>query len=65
MDCLNAVQIRFVAGYGDPANVPDEIKQAILMMVADLYEHRGEEVIGNEVQDRAESLLSKERLVTI
>lgn len=38
----NAVEIQFVAGYGNAAAVPNQIKQAILMTVAHLYEHRGD-----------------------
>jgi uncharacterized phiE125 gp8 family phage protein len=45
----NAVRIRFVAGYGAAADVPCEIKHAILLKVADLYEYRG----GDEGMDRA------------
>ncbi len=38
---INAVTIRFIAGYGDTAaTVPQQIRQAILMMVGHLYEHR-------------------------
>jgi uncharacterized phiE125 gp8 family phage protein len=64
-DGLNTVQIRFVAGYGLAADVPDEVKTAILMMVADLYSHRGDEAVSPDVRERAESLLRKERLVTV
>ena len=37
---LNAVQITFVAGYGNAASVPPEIKTSILMLAAHLYENR-------------------------
>lgn len=38
---LNAVAIRFVAGYGDSGvAVPQELRQAILLMVGHLYENR-------------------------
>lgn len=37
---LNAVQITFTAGYGNAAAVPPEIKTAILMLAAHLYENR-------------------------
>lgn len=52
LETINAVRIRFVAGYEDPtpasgesegetaSNVPAPIKAAILMMVADMYDHR-------------------------
>ncbi len=39
----NAVEIQFTAGYGDaPANLPLKIRQAVLLAVAHLYEHRGD-----------------------
>lgn len=37
----NAVAIAFTAGYGDAADTPPAIAQAILQIVAALYEHRG------------------------
>jgi uncharacterized phiE125 gp8 family phage protein len=56
LDAVNAVRIRFVAGYpesevdGSPedlaGNVPAAIKQALLMYIATLYEHRENTVIG-------------------
>lgn len=64
-DGINTVQIRFVAGYGLTADVPDEVKTAILMMVADLYSHRGDAAVSPDVRERAESLLRKKRLVTV
>ncbi len=64
-DGLNAVQIRFTAGYGLAADVPDEIKTAILMMVADLYTNRGDEAISPAVWHRVKSILDKERIVTV
>ena len=37
----NAVQVRFIAGYGpDPSNVPGAIRHAMLMIIGHLYEHR-------------------------
>lgn len=43
----DAVTVRFVAGYGDAASdVPAAIRQAILMLVGDLYEHREGIVVG-------------------
>ncbi len=39
----NGVDVTFVAGYGaTAASVPDEIKQAILLLIGHLYEHREE-----------------------
>lgn len=39
-DQMNAIEVRFVAGYGDATDVPKAIKAAINMHVAGLYEHR-------------------------
>lgn len=40
---LNAIAIAFTTGYGDDASdVPDAIRRAILMIVADLYANRGD-----------------------
>jgi len=40
---FNGVNIRFICGYGDTAaTVPEEIKQAILLIIGHLYEHREE-----------------------
>lgn len=40
------VVIRYKAGYGDAASdVPQAIRQAILMLIAHLYEHRGDEAV--------------------
>jgi len=37
---LNGVNIRFVAGYGLAADVPEPIKQAVLLLIANWYENR-------------------------
>jgi uncharacterized phiE125 gp8 family phage protein len=40
---LNAVEIDFTAGYGDaPDDVPAPIREAMLEIIAFLYEHRGD-----------------------
>lgn len=42
-----AVTVSYTAGYGaTPANVPAPIKQWIMLRVGDLYENRGQEVVG-------------------
>lgn len=57
----NAVTIRFVAGYGNAgSDVPEDIIQAILLMVGDLYEHREEFITGtivSRIPRGAEALL--------
>lgn len=42
----NAVAVQFVAGYGSPGQVPETIKAAIRLMVADLYESRESYIVG-------------------
>lgn len=37
------IKITFVAGYGSAADVPDDLKTAIKMTAAWMYEHRGED----------------------
>lgn len=48
----NAIEIQYVAGYGAAAsNVPADIRQAILIMVAHFYEHREPIITGTIVSD--------------
>ncbi len=64
---FNAVTVRFVAGYGaSPESVPAAIRQAILILVAAMYENREPEVIGTisaEVRFSAHHLVAPYRLV--
>ena len=39
-DTLNVVHITYVSGYADADNVPQPLRQAVSMIVGDLYEHR-------------------------
>lgn len=40
---LQAIEIEFIAGYGDDAtSVPDELKNAVLMLISAMYENRGD-----------------------
>lgn len=58
---LQHIQIAMTAGYGDAAeDVPETIRQAILMLVAFLYEHRGD--AGGEMPKAAEWLLDRHKL---
>ena len=58
---LEHIQVSFIAGYGDDAeDVPETIKQAILLTTAFLYEHRGD--AGGEMPKAAEWLLDRHRL---
>lgn len=46
---ISGVRIRFVAGYGLAAAVPEWAKQAILLYVGDLYENREDTLIAQGV----------------
>lgn len=45
-DRLNAVQINFTAGHSTIGDVDNGIKQAILMVIADMYDQRGSIIHG-------------------
>lgn len=38
----DGIEIQFIAGYGTASDVPDQLKQAMLLMIAKLYEDRGD-----------------------
>ena len=46
----NAIEVQYVAGYSSPYAVPEPIRQAILQLIAHLYEHRGD--MGNYLEAR-------------
>lgn len=48
-DVTNAVTVRFVAGYGLAAAVPECIKQWILLRVEHYFDNRGPNVVGDSV----------------
>jgi uncharacterized phiE125 gp8 family phage protein len=56
----NSVIVRFVAGYANAAAVPEQIKQAILMLASSLYENPSDEVTGTQVN---QINLTSERLL--
>ena len=60
----NPITIRFVCGWTAAASVPYKIKAAIKLLCADLYEGRGEAVLGQTVTENktVERLLASERL---
>jgi uncharacterized phiE125 gp8 family phage protein len=46
LDILNPIMIQFVCGYGSKgSDVPQSIKHAILLFIAHLFEHRGDDGI--------------------
>ena len=59
------IKIVFVCGYGLAADVPENIKSAILLKISDMYENRGEIVLGvsvGRIADAVESLLRQYRV---
>jgi uncharacterized phiE125 gp8 family phage protein len=67
-DEIQAVQIRFVAGYGLAGSVPQQIKNAILLKLTDLYENRGDAeraFVTNTLEQAIEALLWSERIVPL
>ena len=61
----NPIKITFACGYGLAVAVPDNIKSAILLKISDLYEHRGELVVGlqvNRIIGAVDSLLMQYRI---
>lgn len=59
----DAVAVAFSAGYGAATDVPAPIRQAILALVAELYEHRGE--TADELPRAALALLAPYRVLKI
>jgi len=60
LDTFNNVNIRFIAGYGTPEDVPEDFAHAIKIMIAHMYEHREPVIVGatiSNVPESAEALL--------
>ena len=57
---LRHIQVSMVVGYGTAAEVPATIVQAIMMIAAFLYEHRGD--AGGTMPEAAQWLLDRHRL---
>ncbi|MBA3576189.1 MAG: phage head-tail connector protein [Sphingomonas sp.] len=66
-DAVNAVRIRFVAGYGAAADVPAPLKVAILLMVGHWYANREAVGVGSlaELPMGAAALLAPYRRISI
>lgn len=56
----DAVTITFVAGYGAAADVPRPIKQAMLLLIGEMYERREDAIVGTII---GEVSLSASRLL--
>lgn len=65
-DKINAVRVRFTAGFGDDAaDVPMPIRAAMLIMIANLYENRqsvGISIAVNEIPMAVDALLAPYRI---
>ncbi len=63
----NGICVTFIAGYGDAAaNVPENIKQAMLLLIGHLYEHREDIITGITAMPMpkgSEALLWKDRIL--
>jgi uncharacterized phiE125 gp8 family phage protein len=46
---VDSVQVEYEAGYPD-GSVPERVKQAILLLVADMYEHKETQVLGQKFE---------------
>lgn len=64
-DVWFAVQIRYLVGAATAADVPGPVKSAILLMVADMYEHRTTQIPGvhSRVDHTVRTLVEPYRLV--
>ncbi len=51
----NAVQIRFSAGYANAAAVPEDLKRAVLMIAAHLFENPADIVSGTQINEVPQS----------
>ena len=61
------IKVTYICGYGLAVAVPENIKSAILLKISDLYENRGEVVIGvsvGRITDCVDSLLRQYRIHT-
>lgn len=57
-----AVSVTFTAGYGDtPADVPADLRQAALWLVAHMYENRGDDASKSVIPPTVERVLAKHR----
>ena len=68
-DTLNAnnpIEIQFITGYGDAEDIPDDIRNAVLLTTAHLYENRENYLISTmhieRVPQTARALLSNHRV---
>lgn len=48
---LDAITVTFVAGYGEAAEIPQGIKQAMLLLLTHWYENRSATIVGTSAQE--------------
>lgn len=60
----DAIIVTYVSGYGNAGQVPDDIKHAMKVLIADYYEHRGSVVIGqvNKIPNHVSDLLHPHKI---
>jgi uncharacterized phiE125 gp8 family phage protein len=61
----DSIEIAFTCGFGSGDSVPDDIKHAIKLLIANYYEHRGDVVIGavaNKIPSHVSDLLHSYKL---
>ena len=68
-DRINAVQCTYVVGYGSAASdVPEGIREAVLLTIGNLYENRQDVVVGRiatELPKSAQYLLEQFKVQTL
>ena len=65
---VDAIEIEFVAGYGEEAEIPEDIRHALKICVEHLYEERNPVVMGlsvNEVPFNMRALLDQYRVYQV
>ena len=62
-DQINAVAVRYVAGYADSASVPQSIKNWILLMVSTMYENRETEAYSSRAVSTTVQMQFVDRLL--
>lgn len=65
---VNAIQITFIAGYDETDDIPQTIKQAMLLLIGNWYENREQAIIGHQVNElpfAVKSLLNLDRVWSI
>jgi hypothetical protein len=60
---MNAVTVRFVCGYGAAAAVPPAIRQAILILAADMYQNRETDAEMERARPSDRAAMAVERLL--